>query len=208
MPASRKHSPLTHSFDLRNHPKETEEAPSALLEGPYGGIPYKSEDTFDRIILVAGGGGATACLPWLDYLTYKRSDIRVTSVRFLWVVQRREHLDWVADGLEAINKSHVNDGSIEKHYYVTGDASESKRLKEVRERGEADPKKCTARGEQGALNINAGYRDGRPQIGNIIPKLIAEAGRTLAVGQKASKLTYRMFVCSYRPESFKLKWSV
>ncbi|ORY83653.1 ferric reductase NAD binding domain-domain-containing protein [Protomyces lactucae-debilis] len=67
----------------------------ALVEGPYGTQPRL--DHYDNVILVAGGIGITAMIPFLMYLA--ETPIRLTSrsVVLHWILRDTEHAHWFAD---------------------------------------------------------------------------------------------------------------
>ena len=181
------------------------------LEGPYGGIPYAVENMVDRIVLVAGGGGVTACLPLLEHLTRKAAaglEMRTTSVRFVWIVRRPEHLGW-ADGSveEAKHVIDQEDGFLETIFYVTGDTTGHEVLQsdlEIGSRGAVSPQEAAEKAHDGinerdVARIGARFKLGRPRIADIIPSLIAEAGRTLIVGKTLSLL--QLFPSIPKPQS-------
>ena len=75
------------------------------VEGPYGGLSYRVENVYDSVVLVAGGGGVTACLPWVEHLVSMRKcreEMRVRSVSLVWIVREAAHLSWVAERLHEL----------------------------------------------------------------------------------------------------------
>ncbi|KAL8708762.1 MAG: hypothetical protein Q9220_006404 [cf. Caloplaca sp. 1 TL-2023] len=99
--------------------------PIAWLEGPYGGIPYQVEGSFDGLILVAGGAGVTACLPWLEHLMAQRTThvaMRIRFIKFIWVVRHAEHLSWASGVVDAATRALRDDTHfLEACFYITGD---------------------------------------------------------------------------------------
>ncbi|RMD44450.1 hypothetical protein DV735_g745, partial [Chaetothyriales sp. CBS 134920] len=74
----------------------------AWLDGPYGGHHRDLSVDFDEIVLVAGGGGISAVLPWLDfvmakYRSHKRMQVR--SVRVYWSIKQKNSISWISDVL-------------------------------------------------------------------------------------------------------------
>ena len=202
-----------------NHPKAS---PSAWLEGPYGGIPYAVENTFDRIILVAGGGGVTACLPWLEHLAMKRAarlEMRTMAVRFIWAVRRVEHLGWAGESVSGAENAVGDDSGFWKTlFYVTGDTNSSARCQEdvevgrvgaVSQSGVSGPKAYDGVSERDVAKAGSSYRIGRPRMVDVVPTLVAEAGRTLVIGKTAllGVVYYKACVLTGRigcgPESLK-----
>lgn len=75
------------------------------LEGPYGGLDRRIELAYDHLILIAGGGGITAILPWISMLAQKIKDgslssVRVRRISVLWTVKQSKHLDWASQALK------------------------------------------------------------------------------------------------------------
>ena len=146
-----KHEPRVASFFIRTHagftkkisdlltksPAPKPAASSAWLEGPYGGFSYNIDAVYDQVILVAGGGGFTATLPWLEHLTNKwdaGAAIRMKKIVFVWNVRQAEHLSWAAESLNKVDQllaSSVQKDltpeaaslSIERHLFVTNEDS-------------------------------------------------------------------------------------
>lgn len=68
------------------------------IEGPYGASPYfpNLKNSYDRILLVAGGVGATFTLPiYRDLLRHAREGISAESyIRFVWSVRNAGDAAW------------------------------------------------------------------------------------------------------------------
>ncbi len=73
------------------------------IEGPYGSARHFPKlDTYDRILLVAGGVGATFTLPiYIDLLQRATPGKRVPPVRFIWTVRDGYDAQWGIDQLRA-----------------------------------------------------------------------------------------------------------
>lgn len=100
------------------------------IEGPYGISSHlPSLGRFDRILLVAGGVGATFIIPlWRDILDSKRSGERLfhTDVRLVWAVRKISETSWalpLAEGLTS--DKNTGEMSSEAELYVTSDNSGS-----------------------------------------------------------------------------------
>ena len=91
---------------LRKHIKANPDAQlEAWLEGPYGGHHWDLSVDFDNIILVAGGGGISAVLPWLEDFALKvRAGERVqaSSIKLYWSVREWSAVSWIAEALEGL----------------------------------------------------------------------------------------------------------
>jgi hypothetical protein len=79
-----------------------------LVDGPYGGIEQKLELTFDSLVLVAGGGGITVCLPRFEYVAgvvLSSRAINIPHVKLVCAVRKQLHMEWILSELEALEKS-------------------------------------------------------------------------------------------------------
>ncbi|KAF2001697.1 hypothetical protein P154DRAFT_553449 [Amniculicola lignicola CBS 123094] len=96
----------------------TDEAPNIplALEGPYGASTRLPDfSTFDRILLVAGGVGATFIMPIYRSILDSTDHTLGTQVRFIWAVRKLSEAQWAslpshededADDSEAVSSSH------------------------------------------------------------------------------------------------------
>lgn len=90
-----------------------------LLDGPYGGMPRKLE-SFDTVLLIAGGSGITPVIAHLQDLcrNIRRGKAVTRDVRVVWTVKRFESLEWFKDEISAAARS-VPWGLIHCQYFVT-----------------------------------------------------------------------------------------
>ncbi|RPB24208.1 hypothetical protein L211DRAFT_215110 [Terfezia boudieri ATCC MYA-4762] len=90
-----------------------------LLDGPYGGMPRKLE-SFDTVLLIAGGSGITPVVAHLQDLCRKirKGKAVTTDVRIVWTVKRFESLEWFKDEISAAARS-VPFGLVHCQYFVT-----------------------------------------------------------------------------------------
>ena len=71
------------------------------IDGPYGGLEQHRamHRLYDHVILVAGGGGISAMLPWLTSLSRQIADLdepcRVQRVDLIWCVRHASARAWV-----------------------------------------------------------------------------------------------------------------
>ena len=100
---------------------------SGWIDGPYGGVGRFIERLYDTMILVAGGAGITACLPWLLHVVEKSRSrapdcqLRVRSVVLVWIIKEATHLAWVEKSLAALSGLADCSVSVQVKIFVTGD---------------------------------------------------------------------------------------
>lgn len=89
-----------------------------LIEGPYGAAKYFPQlEDYDRVLLVAGGVGATFTLPIYRQLLAQRKGIgRSNNLKFTWVVKKQQDALWGMQGL-MLDSENLPDGF---ELYVTG----------------------------------------------------------------------------------------
>lgn len=159
-----------------------------LFEGPYGGASYFPDllKSYDRILLVAGGVGATFTLPiYRDLLQQARKGAPAeSSVRFVWSVRKAEEVTWgikylqEADGISPLPpwfEVHVS-GSRQQTTAEAGVADESIELLEHNHllQDDEDP------GSEASLEETASYRrQGRPDLKRVVNEVFTldENGR-------------------------------
>ena len=97
---------------------------SAWVDGPYGGIGRRLELLYDELILIAGGSGITACLPWLEQAV-RVKQARVRRIVLLWSVKSEDHLSWIQEYLSSVLAAARHDTMIELRFHVTrGDSAD------------------------------------------------------------------------------------
>jgi ferredoxin-NADP reductase len=129
------------------------------IEGPYGAasrFPQLCTD-YDRILLVAGGVGATFTVPLYRAITSENPGARVKMV---WAIRSAGDATWAVTGREA--QALLKDDNI--HIFITGDVvdpegSESLRQKTAAQR-RADSSGAGRDGD-GEVELCAMYRDRR-----------------------------------------------
>ncbi|KAL8946958.1 MAG: hypothetical protein Q9222_006715 [Ikaeria aurantiellina] len=172
-----------------------EKSAIAWLEGPYGGIPYMIENAFDSLVLVAGGAGVTACLPWLEHLTAKRAAnaaIRISTIKFIWVVRRAEHLSWASGAIDAARYITGDDTAfLEACFYISGDRDsdgdtqtdvEMGTINTALHEGKSNLVQDDHTKESAVAARPSKCKIGRPRMIDVIPPLVAEGASTLVVG--------------------------
>ena len=92
------------------------------LEGPYGAAKYFPDlATYDRVLFVAGGVGATFTLPvYLDLLHRKARGESLPKLKFTWTVRRNVDAQWgikqvlgSCDGLPDAFKVYTTQGDVD-----------------------------------------------------------------------------------------------
>lgn len=102
------------------------------IEGPYGAASRLSRlrTDFDRILLVAGGVGATFTLPLYRAITNENPTARVEMV---WAVRAAGDATWAVTGKEG--QALLKDDNV--HIFITGDASDPEGTEFSRQRAAA-----------------------------------------------------------------------
>jgi len=146
---------------------------------------------FDCIILVSGGGGVTACLPWLEHLVHKRAngqDMRTRAVKFVWVARYTEHLSWIEENLRALEglAGRKRGILVDKRLFVTNhmQVGAGTREKKAGETSVQDGSLELKQGLDQSTNpdeTSAKFIDERPHLKDLIPKLVAPASRNLVI---------------------------
>ena len=152
---------------------------SVLVDGPYGGVSKKLENTYDSIILVAGGGGITASVSWLQYLAkcMKEGHAAVRNVKLVWVVRHQAHLLWVGEELNAA-QAIAPPGSISYEFYNTDPDSEAQI--ENLDKHDKDVEVPLSQQQSGSFASGPIHR-GRPLLTDRLPQLL-DASRTCVLG--------------------------
>ena len=95
---------------------------TAWLDGPYGGFHYSLEHTYDDLILLAAGGGISACLPWFQAVAKAKAEGHscLKHVSLIWIVRQREHVTWAEADIRMVLDD-TNGETMNAAIYVTGD---------------------------------------------------------------------------------------
>ncbi|KAG9677218.1 putative FRE ferric reductase-like transmembrane component, partial [Aureobasidium melanogenum] len=91
----------------------------AFIDGPYGGM-RRSLDSFDHVVLFAGGSGITALVSQLlDLIKRLRDGKAVTkSVQVIWALKRPETLEWFKEELR-ICREFAPPDTVQCQFYIT-----------------------------------------------------------------------------------------
>ncbi|KAI0329178.1 hypothetical protein GY45DRAFT_1253334 [Cubamyces sp. BRFM 1775] len=136
-----------------------------LLDGPYGGVEGDLK-VYDRVLLLAGGSGATFVVPLL--LDIVRSSAKDTSqvrrkVHLVWAVRTPCTLSWFEDVLAATVKGGSGDLSVSISYYITGTST-------------AAPDETSSISEKSEVEHAVTKEYGRPVLRDIVKEFCDEAG--------------------------------
>lgn len=175
---------------------------SAIVDGPYGTAHRHLEKVYDNVILVAGGGGVTAILPWMLYLVSRiqgQDGCITRRVHIVWMVRRASAIRWTSSELQKALTSARND-SLKIEVYVTDEGQEAPGPKMdvvagVRTTPGASGKDLDVElGEKSSQtdsdDIHANHEvdarivkhfQGRPVLSKVVPKLL-ESGRIAVIG--------------------------
>jgi NAD(P)H-flavin reductase len=91
----------------------------AFIDGPYGGMKRRLE-SFDHVVLVAGGSGITAVVSQLlDLIKRMRDSKAITvSVRVIWALKRPETMEWFKEELR-ICREYAPPDSVKCQFFIT-----------------------------------------------------------------------------------------
>ncbi|GAB7345443.1 hypothetical protein MBLNU457_3775t1 [Dothideomycetes sp. NU457] len=98
----------------------------AFIDGPYGGMTRRI-DSFDHVVLFAGGSGITALISQLlDLIKRMRDGNAVTkTVQVIWALKRPETMEWFKEELRICRESAPVD-SVRCQFYITAAKRQSK----------------------------------------------------------------------------------
>ena len=91
----------------------------AFLDGPYGGM-RRTMESFDHVVMIAGGSGITAIVSQLlDLIKRMRDGKAVTkTVHLIWALKRPETMEWFQEELR-ICREFAPLNSVSCQFYVT-----------------------------------------------------------------------------------------
>lgn len=91
----------------------------AFIDGPYGGM-RRSMDSFDHVVLIAGGTGITAIVSQLlDLIKRMRDGKAVTKhIHLVWAMKRPETMEWFKEELR-ICREFAPPGTVSCQFYIT-----------------------------------------------------------------------------------------
>jgi NAD(P)H-flavin reductase len=134
-----------------NNNRTNEDKIPLSIEGPYGAASRFAKlcTDFDRILLVAGGVGATFTLPLYRAIVNENPSARVEMV---WAIRGAGDATWAVTGKEA--QALLKDDNI--HLYITGDMADPEGTELLRQRAAASRAET-----EGEVELSAMHRDAR-----------------------------------------------
>ena len=186
-----------------------EENLQVLIDGPYGGLEQHRamHRLYDHIILVAGGGGISAMLPWLSSLSRRIAALdepcRVQRVDLIWCVRHASAQQWIEAELRECLE--VAGAAIHVDIYVTNDgpditlssgsASEDITSDDEKPRAEDTGTETKADWKQSVHAArstkaqSSHFHTGRPHLPSLLPSIVSHR-RTMimACGPESLKI--------------------
>ncbi|KIW03466.1 uncharacterized protein PV09_05235 [Verruconis gallopava] len=164
--------------------KTSEARLSTIVEGPYGTVARRYENWAEEVVLVAGGNGISACLPYLLHLirAMRKKSCVTRRVRVLWMLRRSEHFTWVSKEVHQALRD-APEGSVCIHLYVT-------------EPKESDPFQglagrmtdCAVDSEEQVKGLRKHYA-GRPDLHQLLPQSVdTRSTAVIACGPDSLKI--------------------
>jgi len=91
----------------------------AFIDGPYGGM-RRSLDSFDHVVLIAGGSGITALVSQLLDLIKRMRDAKAVTktVHVIWALKRPDTMEWFKEELR-ICREYAPPDSVHCQFYIT-----------------------------------------------------------------------------------------
>ena len=146
-----------------------------VIEGPYGAAPYFPDliESYDRILLVAGGVGATFTVPiYRSLLQHAREgSVEESKIRFVWSVRKEEDASWAIKYLQGDGRSALPHGF---EVYISGSRDQTSESPEAAEESiELEERNRLLQdgentGEQSVIEIGASASRGRPNLRQIV----------------------------------------
>ena len=156
---------------------------SVLVDGPYGSKMRPLENIYDDVILLAGGGGITAILPWALHLASRlRARCVTRHVRVAWIIKHGDAFEWAAAELrDAI--SCAPHGAVSVEIYVTEEKRDSynSSRKEAAACEEALPIESERGDDCTDLSIVKHFDGRRPDLSQLVSALLGN-GRSAVIG--------------------------
>jgi predicted ferric reductase len=95
------------------------------IDGPYGGFNRPVHRIFHTVLLMAGGTGITACLPWLLHLVERarlsKQHNRTRRVVLIWALRHADAFSWVREYLLPFARERIPGFELSLSFYITRD---------------------------------------------------------------------------------------
>ena len=155
------------------------------VDGPYGGIGYPIENMYDTIILIAGGTGITACLPWLQHIKQlmRMQTTCTTNLKLLWIMRDKASIGWVSQELEGVSNL-ASEGTVMMEFFVTSQhqPDEDLSLGTGKEGVGVHDRSSHSSRSSCPISGSGPWRYGRPNLIQWIPQLLTPA-RNIIIGR-------------------------
>jgi hypothetical protein len=174
--------------------KAAERINTVHVDGPYGGLTVNIPKRYDQLVLVAGGGGVSACLPLMIDAASRmvKGGACIQKINLIWMVRQASQLSWITEELEDALRI-ASSNRISFQFFVTEqkspnssqiDAGFSKDIEVVTSSPLALP--------NGASQVH--YE--RPFLLNLVPKLLS--GRRIMLFGEDFVMIYRVSLTASR----------
>lgn len=179
---------------------KAKESHPVLIDGPYGGLEQHRamHRLYDHIILVAGGSGISAMLPWVISLSRQIADLdepcRVQRVDLIWCIRHASAQAWIEEELSeclrlAGQKIYVDvyvtdgkPGDISNHESDSEDiAAVEEQPKDVEISVQASDKKGEGSQRSSSRSRSLSLHAGRPYLPSLLPSMVSHK-RTMIMG--------------------------
>ncbi|KAJ5812229.1 hypothetical protein N7474_008530 [Penicillium riverlandense] len=140
------------------------------VDGGYGQVP--NFRVFDKVVLVAGGSGASftfaVALKLIENIAEKRA---AKSIDFIWAVQYGDTLEWFEDELRQLEMSPIVNLAI---HVTRGSSASSPKFLPNFDSGDLEKGASKSTGEGSSIK-SIDIREGRPDISHLIGTATASA---------------------------------
>jgi len=185
---------------------ETTRPVDVMLDGPYGGLSNRPERQFDKVILVAGGGGISAMLPWLSHFLpiLRAGSDRLTQVHLVWCIRHESAIEWATEQLQEVFVTCAD--KVEIQIYITGTATSATTLGVEHEVPvEAfDIEKRLGESSHAPRSLNDLLHKGRPDLKQTVSDALCPGGNLImGCGPQSMKIDLGNAAASLQSRVFK-----
>jgi len=169
--------------DIARYAAEKEMQISLTVEGPYGAASHLPDFArFESVLLVAGGVGATFCLPvWKSILSREQGSEKA-KVRFVWAVRKLAETEWAFEGDDTERRRSAE-------IYVTGGqrggfADTERSGSEINDEIEFEEREHLMSHDDAdadAVGSDTSVKHGRPDLANVVDQSFASSSGSIAV---------------------------
>jgi predicted ferric reductase len=154
---------------------------STIIDGPYGTVSRQYENCAEDVVLVAGGNGITACLPWLQHLSHVTGGKNCVTkrVKLVWMVRKHEHVEWIAKELQKA-LAEAPAGVVNVDVYVTDEHAREMASATVLIGKESKGGVTASVDSLGKRGVEFHF-EGRPNLLRLVPDLVGEE-RSAVIG--------------------------